>query len=86
MRRREFITLLTGMTVGWPTTADTQQASRKEAPVVGFLVLNSPGTQGVINEFQTGLAALGYVQIKTFACRFVSPTVRSNALVKWRPS
>jgi hypothetical protein len=59
MRRREFITLLTGMTVGWPTTADTQQASRKEAPVVGFLVLSSPDARGVIDEFQIGLAALG---------------------------
>jgi ABC-type uncharacterized transport system substrate-binding protein len=66
MKRREFIALLIGMTVGWPTTADTQQTSRKEAPVVGFLVLGSLDTQAVINEFQTGLAALGYVQDQNF--------------------
>jgi hypothetical protein len=30
MKRREFIGLLTGITVGWPTTADTQQTGRKE--------------------------------------------------------
>jgi putative tryptophan/tyrosine transport system substrate-binding protein len=62
MKRREFIALLTIMTVGWPTTADTQQTSRKDAPVVGFLVLGSSDTQEIIKEFQTGLAALGYVQ------------------------
>src|SRR5262245_42151024 len=50
------------MTVGWPTTADAQQASRKEAPVVGFLVLGSSDAQGALDEFQAGLAALGYVQ------------------------
>jgi putative tryptophan/tyrosine transport system substrate-binding protein len=63
MKRREFIALLTGMTVGWPTTADTQQAGRKEPPVVGFLSLgSSSGSQEAIDGFQTGLAALGYVQ------------------------
>jgi putative ABC transport system substrate-binding protein len=62
MKRREFIALLTGMTVGWPTMAYTQQASQKEAPVVGFLVLGSSDARGALVEFQTALAALGYVQ------------------------
>jgi hypothetical protein len=82
MKRREFIALVNGMTVGWPTTADTQQASRKEAPVVGFLVLGSSDTRGAIDEFQTGLAASDMCKIKTFACYIVSPTVRSNVLLK----
>ena len=63
MRRREFIALLTGMTAGWPTTADAQQATRKEAPVVGFLGAGGLTRDTVVLvEFQTGLAALGYVQ------------------------
>jgi hypothetical protein len=82
VRRREFIALLTGITAGWPITADTQQTSRKEAPVVGFLVLGSPYTQEIIKEFQTGLAGWDMCKIKTFACCIVSPTVRSNVLLK----
>src|SRR5262245_45267810 len=54
----------TGMAVAWPIRADTQQASRKEPPVVGYLTLGRDGraARDPIAAFQAGLAALGYVQ------------------------
>jgi putative ABC transport system substrate-binding protein len=51
------------MAVGPATTAHTQQASRNEPPIVGYLDLGSEArVQDPIEAFQAGLAALGYVQ------------------------
>jgi putative ABC transport system substrate-binding protein len=58
MRRREFISLLGGTTIGWPLVARAQQAS---LPVVGFL--NSASAQGYASmaaAFKQGLKESGY--------------------------
>jgi putative ABC transport system substrate-binding protein len=58
MRRRKFISLLGGTTIGWPLVARAQQAS---LPVVGFL--NSASAQGYASmaaAFKRGLKEAGY--------------------------
>jgi putative tryptophan/tyrosine transport system substrate-binding protein len=58
MRRRKFISLLGGTTIGWPLVARAQQAS---VPVVGFL--NSASAQGYASmaaAFKQGLKESGY--------------------------
>ena len=58
MRRRKFILLLGGTTIGWPLVARAQQAS---LPVVGFL--NSASAQGYASmaaAFKQGVKESGY--------------------------
>jgi putative tryptophan/tyrosine transport system substrate-binding protein len=59
MRRREFITLLGGA-AAWPLAARAQQAIRIRR--IGVLLLNRDAT--VLEPFQQGLQALGYVEGK----------------------
>ena len=60
MQRREFITLLGGSAVAWPSAARAQQAG---TPVVGFLNLNSPEAfSDYIAAFKLGLSQTGFVE------------------------
>jgi putative tryptophan/tyrosine transport system substrate-binding protein len=60
MRRREFITLLSGAAVAWPVAVCAQQAAM---PVVGFLISASQaGYAQVMGPILKGLADAGYVE------------------------
>jgi len=63
VRRREFITLVGGVTLALPLVARAQPSGGKDPPVVGFL---APGTeqatQPTAEAFRSGLSALGYVE------------------------
>ncbi|HXQ52332.1 MAG TPA: ABC transporter substrate-binding protein [Stellaceae bacterium] len=63
MKRREFITLLGGATLGWPLAARAQQADKVYR--IGYLSLGSPAAEATrFDAFRAGLAALGYVEGK----------------------
>jgi putative ABC transport system substrate-binding protein len=68
MRRRKFISLLGGATIGWPLVARAQQAS---LPVVGFL--NSASARGYASmaaAFKQGLKESGYADGQNVAIEY----------------
>jgi putative ABC transport system substrate-binding protein len=67
MKRREFITLLSGA-AAWPIAAGAQQPS---VPLVGFLHPQTADTvMQVVSEFRTALAAAGFVEGRNVAIEY----------------
>jgi len=54
MRRREFITLLSGAAVGWPVAANAEQASKIAR--IGYLSTDLAGGSGLREAFRQGIA------------------------------
>jgi len=61
MRRREFITLLSGAAAGWPLAARAQQPNRTRrlGVLIGF-VENDPAGQSQLKAFQATLTKIGW--------------------------
>ena len=71
MKRREFITLIGGATVGWPLAAPAQQQAIR--PLIGFLSpLSAASAARNVAAFRSGLRDLGYLEGRnaTLALRF----------------
>lgn len=59
MRRREFITLLSGGVATWPLAARAQQ---KAMPVIGNVGPTPELNQRLVARFRKGLAELGFIE------------------------
>jgi len=67
LRRRDFITLLSGA-AAWPLTAGAQQ---REMPVIGLLGPLVPGSSGyLLDAFRRGIAESGYVEGRNVAIEY----------------
>jgi putative tryptophan/tyrosine transport system substrate-binding protein len=67
MRRREFLTFLTGLTT-WPFGAHAEQAA---IPAVGFLSsLSAAALAGPVAAFRSGLQSVGYTDSKNVEIEF----------------
>ena len=69
MKRRAFITLLSGTAVAWPLAARAQQAGKP--PTIGFLGSGTPTSQRTwVDTFVQRLRELGWIEGRTVAIEY----------------
>ena len=68
MKRREFISLLSGAALAWPLPLGAQQVVRR--PRVGVLIFSNPQTDPNTEAFRRGMHDLGYVDGQNIAIEY----------------
>jgi putative tryptophan/tyrosine transport system substrate-binding protein len=68
MRRRDFITLVSGTAISWPLAATAQQASK--LPIIGFLGSNASAWRPWTEAFVGRLRELGWIEGRTIAIEY----------------
>ena len=77
--RREFITLLGGAVVTWPSCVCAERTSKVAR--IGLLVtgsLNSAGQQAILHAFRQGLRERGYVEGQNIVIEYRAAMERSS--------
>src|SRR5919201_7061582 len=69
LKRREFVTLLSGAAAVWPLTSSAQQP---KVPTIGALVIGNINPEQFWREFRQGLRDLGYVEGQNIRFEFRS--------------
>src|SRR5919201_822634 len=69
LKRREFVTLLSGAAAVWPLTSSAQQP---KVPTIGALVIGKINPEQFWREFRQGLRDLGYVEGQNIRFEFRS--------------
>ena len=64
MRRREFITLLTGVAAGWPPPTEAQQPKRRRIGVLWPYAEDDPDSQSRIASLRQALRDLGWTEAR----------------------
>ena len=77
MRRRDLFYLLGGAAASWPRAGAAQPA---KVPLIGVLVVGSPGSDKFWRLFQEALRRLGYVEGKTVRFEFRSDRGEASRL------
>ncbi len=81
MRRRQFITLLSGAAAGWPLVARAQQAGK--LPTIGFLGASTPSEWSPWTAAFVGrLRELGWIEGRTIAIEYRWAEGRSERFAK----
>jgi putative ABC transport system substrate-binding protein len=78
MRRREFITLLSGAAAAWPVAARAQQPAKP--PTIGGLVIGNTNPEQFWREFRQGLRDLGHIEGQNIRFEFRSAAGQANRL------
>src|SRR5215813_10983815 len=70
LRRRDFITLVSGTVIAWPLATHAQTKRTRRMGVLMGLVANDPEAQSRVDAFESGLRELGWVKGRNLSIEY----------------